>query len=153
MILIYKLIWYILSSRSLIVSLFLRQIPSFLCQYISSVLFVFFLIFFSPSCTVFELWEAASVCRPRLARVALLRKGGKYVVVQETKSFVWVYAKLFWHMIYYTNHKPRHNYQYEYMFPRGLCRWSSRIIHECDLTAAISIRLLKSLNGLNFTFV
>ena len=80
--LIYNIIWSLLYSCFLTGPWFLRQIPSFLRQYLSSVFF-----FFSVISLV---WSSVGCLRPLSmfsARVVQPIKGGKYEVRQKMKEF------------------------------------------------------------------
>ena len=86
MLLIYKLIWSLLSSCFLTVTCFLRQILGFLRQYISS-FFLSFLFHLFPHFSQFISLRVMPLYVDHVyyGRVARSRKGGKCEAGQETK--------------------------------------------------------------------
>ena len=125
--LIYNLIWSLLSSRFLTGTIFLRQYIAYL--------------FFSSS-PMFDHPVVVSVHLPHVARALRINKEREMQGWSGRNNFVRVCAELFWRATYYANPRPETDYQSGYLSLRGLGRRYTWTMWDYDLTTTIVIQLL-----------
>ena len=132
-IMVYNIIWSLLYSHFLTVPYFLCQITRFLRQYLSSILFFLSLTMLEPpeAVYVYCLHAACTWSDQEREENAKLSK--------KRNNFAWVCVKLFWHMIYFANHRPETDSQSESLSHKGLGRRSPQIIRQYDFATAITI--------------